>query len=308
MIYGNLAMMYLAQNRLDDAKTILEQALGRKLDHGFLHIEMYYLAFLNGDTAGMQQQLEWAAGRPGDEVSMLTVQSDTEAYYGRLAKARDFSRRAVQSAIRADSKESAASSQVRAASHEAVFGNSQAAKRDVAAALALSRGRNVTILSALTLARVGDHTGAESLLGELERSQPSNTLLKVYWLPTIRAAMEVDKDNVAQTLTLLEIAAPYELSVAGSLEPAYVRGQAYLLAHNGAAAAAEFQKLLRYRGLVSNSPTGALVHLQLGRAYALQGDTEKARTTYQDFLALWKNADPDIPILKQAKAEYARLQ
>src|SRR6266566_6209263 len=228
---------------------------------------------------------------------MLTVQSDTEAYYGRLAKARDFSRRAVQSAIRADSKESAASSQVRAASHEAVFGNSQAAKRDVAAALALSRGRNVTILSALTLARVGDHTGAESLLGELERSQPSNTLLKVYWLPTIRAAMEVDKDNVAQTLTLLEIAAPYELSVAGSLEPAYVRGQAYLLAHNGAAAAAEFQKLLRYRGLVSNSPTGALVHLQLGRAYALPGDTEKARTTYQDFLALWKNADPDIPIL-----------
>jgi eukaryotic-like serine/threonine-protein kinase len=308
VIYGNLAMVYIAQNRLDDAKTILEQARGRKLDHGFLHFEMYHLAFLNGDSSGMQQQMDWAIGRPRDEGYLLSAQSKTEAYYGRLAKAREFCRRAVQSAIRADSKESAAYHQVDAALIEAVFGNSQAAKREVVAALALSRGRDVIILSALTLARVGDHAGAESLLGELERSEPSNTLLKVYWLPTIRAAVAVTKGIAAQALASLETVTPYELSVAGSLEAAYVRGQAYLLAQNGAAAASEFQKLLHYRGLVQNNPTAALVHLQLGRAYALEGDTGNARANYQDFLALWKDADPDIPILKQAKAEYAKLQ
>jgi tetratricopeptide (TPR) repeat protein len=302
--------MYLAQNRLDDARAVLEQARGRKLDSGFWRIEMYALAFLNGDTAGMQQQVEWATGRPGEEDSFLSVQSDTEACYGRLAEARRFSQRAVESAIRAGSKESAAGEQVDAASHEAVFGNSLVAEQDVAAALALSRGRDVTVLSALTLARVGDHAGAVSLLGELERSQPSNTLLHVYWLPTIRAAMEVNKGNASQALALLEPVAPYELSSQSlpSLDPAYVRGQAYLLAHNGDAAAAEFQKLLNYRGLVGNSPTGALGRLQLGRAYALQGDTGKARSAYQDFLTLWKDADPDIPILKEAKAEYAKLQ
>jgi len=141
VIYGDLATVYLAQDRLDDAKTILEQARRRKLDHGFLHIEMYYLAFLNGDTAGMQQQLEWATARPGDEWYLLSVQSDTEAYYGRIAKAREFSRRAVQSAIRANSNESAASGQVNAASYEAVFGNSQAAKRDVAETKSMTTSR-----------------------------------------------------------------------------------------------------------------------------------------------------------------------
>jgi serine/threonine protein kinase len=298
--YGEVALMHSHLNRLDDAKNILEQARARKLEHSLLHLATYDLAFLNGDTAGMQQQVEWAAGRPGDEAYFLNMQSDTEAYYGRLAKAREFSRRAVRSAIRADFKDTAAHWEAIAASREAMFGNSQAAKQGVAAALALSRDGSVISVAASTLARVGDHAGAESLLAELERSQPSNT--QTY----LRAEMEVTKGNAAQALALLEILAPRELW--WGLGPAYLRGQAYLLAHNGAAAAAEFQKIIHYRGLLRHELIWPLAHLQLGRAYALTGDTTKAKMAYQDFLTLWKDADPDIPILKQAKEEYAKLQ
>jgi tetratricopeptide (TPR) repeat protein len=298
--YGEVALMHSHLNRLDDAKKILEQARARKLEHSLLHLATYDLAFLNGDTAGMQQQVEWAAGRPGDEAYFLNMQSDTEAYYGRLAKAREFSRRAVRSAIRADFKDTAAHWQAIAASREAMFGNSQAAKRDVAAALAISRDGSVISVAALTLERVGDHAGAESLLAELERSQPSNT--QTY----LRAEMEVTKGNAAQALALLEILAPRELW--WGLGPAYMRGQAYLLAHNGAAAAAEFQKIIHYRGLLRHELIWPLAHLQLGRAYALTGDTTKAKMAYQDFLTLWKDADTNIPILKQAKGEYAKLQ
>jgi eukaryotic-like serine/threonine-protein kinase len=298
--YGEVALMHSHLNRLDDAKNILEQARARKLDHSILHVVTYDLAFLNGDTAGMQQQVEWATGRPGDEAYFLNVQSDTEAYYGRLAKAREFSRRAIQSAIRADFRDTAAHWQALAARREAMFGNSQAAKQGVATALALSRDGSVVSASAGTLSRVGDRAGAESLLGELERSRPSN--MQTY----LRAAMEVDRGNAAKALALLDVLAPRELWL--GLGPAYLRGEAYLLAHNGAAAAAEFQKLLHYRGLLRHELIGALSHLQLGRAYALTGDTTKAKTAYQDFLTLWKDADPDIPILKQAKVEYAKLQ
>ena len=299
-LYGAIALMYMHLNRLDEANRIVEQALARKLDHSLLHGDLYYLAFLNGDAAGMQRQVEWAAGRPGDEAYFLNVQSDTEAYFGRLAKAREFSRRAVQSAIRADFKDTAAHWQAGAASREAMFGNSQAAKRDVAAALALSRDESVISTSAATLAGVGDHAGSESLLSELETSQQRNVLTQ------LRAGMEINKGNAAQALALLETLTPRELWL--GLEPAYLRGQAYLLEHDGAAAAVEFQKLLNYRSLLRNELIGALAHLQLGRAYVLTGDTAKAKAAYQDFLTLWKDADPDISILKQAKSEYSKLQ
>jgi tetratricopeptide (TPR) repeat protein len=244
---------------------------------------------------------------------MLSTQSDTEAYYGRLGKSKEFSRRAVDSAIRADSKETAAFWEVNAALREAEFGNTAAAKQGVGAALALAPGRDVSVLAALTLARVGETARAKEVVVGLEKGYPTNTVLKIYWLPTIRAAVELNGNNSAQALVLLEGAAPYELGSppplqGGTLYPAYLRGQAYLLAHNGASAAPEFQKLLDHRGMVQNFPLGALAHLQLGRAYAMSGDTAKARTAYQDFFALWKDADPDIPILKEAKAEYAKLQ
>ena len=303
--YGVVALMYMHLNRLDEATTILQQARARKLDHSLLHGDLYDLAFLRGDTAGMQQQLEWAAGRPGDEAYFLNMQSDTEAYYGRLEKAREFSRRAVQSAIRADLKDTAAHWQALAALRQAMFGNSQGAERDVVAALALSRDGSVISVSAETLARVGDDAGAERLVGEMERSQPSEKPGEERF-PTLRAVMEINKGNADQAVALLDVLAPRELWF--SLGPAYLRGEAYLVGHNGVAAAAEFQKLLDHRSLVRHELTGALAHLQLGRAFALTGDTTNAKIAYQDFLTLWKDADPDIPILKEAKAEYEKLK
>jgi eukaryotic-like serine/threonine-protein kinase len=312
--YFNLAQVYLQLNRPDDARKTIEQAQAGKFEGDLLHWAIYQLAFLKGDTAGMERQVAWAAGKPGSEDVLLSFQSDTEAYYGRLTKARDFSRRAVDAAVRADSKETAALWQVNAALREAEFGNAAAAKLDVAAALALAPGRDVKLLSALTLARTGETARAKAIVGELEKSYPSQTVLKVYWLPTVKAAIELSSNNAAQALVSLEAAAPYEVGSPpqfwqlGTLYPAYIRGQAHLMKHDGSAAAAEFQKFLDHRGIVLNFPLGALAHLGLGRAYALSADTAKSRTAYQDFLTLWKDADPDIPILKEAKAEYEKLK
>jgi tetratricopeptide (TPR) repeat protein len=308
---SNLGLTYLSLNRLDEANAVFDQALAQKLDSGNLRGNIYSLAFLRGDAAEMQQQLDWAVGKPGDEDWLLSTQSDTEAYYGRMVKARDFSRRAVDSAVRADSKETAAFWQVNAALREAELGDTLRARQGVTAALALSPGRDVKVAAALTLARTGDLPRAKALAEELERTYAANTLLKVYWLPTINAAIAVNEGNSSQALLDLEPAAPYELgepSFINYLYPAYVRGQAYLLAHNGTAAAGEFQKLLDHRGIVQNFVTGSLAHLQIGRAYAMAGDTPKAKAAYQDFFTLWKDADPDIPVLKQAKAEYTRLR
>jgi serine/threonine protein kinase/tetratricopeptide (TPR) repeat protein len=310
--YYNLAVVYCALNRLEEAKSTLNTAFARQMDDGAERAQMYLLDFLQGDAAQMAEQLAWAAGKPGDEDVLLSMQSDTEAYYGRMTKARDFSRRATDSAVRADAKETAAFWQINAALREAELGNAALARQGVAAALNISQGRDVKIMSALALARTGDVARAGALAEELEKSNPTNTLLKAYWLPTIHAAGEIAKGNSSQAITDLEPAVSYELGVAFTsinyLYPAYVRGQAYLLAHNGSAAAAEFQKLLDHRGMVTNFVTGALAHLQIGRAYAMAGDMAKAKAAYQDFFTLWKDADPDFPILKQAKAEYAKLQ
>jgi len=274
---------------------------------------MYYLAFLQGDSTQMLQQVAWGRGKPGGEDALLSMHSDTEAYYGRLEKARETSKRAVESATRADAKETAALWQVNAALREAEFGANAEGEQSVTAALALAPGRDVKVLAALALVRLGEAARAKALVEELEKTYPSNTILKLYWLPTVNAAIELTKSNSSQALVFLEAAAPYELGSppppqSGTLYPAYLRGQAYLTAHEGTAAAAEFQKLLDHRGIVVNFVTGALARLQLARAYAIAGDTAKAKNAYQDFLTLWKDADPDIPILNEAKAEYAKLQ
>jgi len=309
--YANLGGTYVCLNRLDEAKATFDQALAQNLDTGFLRVYIYYLAFLRGDSPQMERQVAWGAGKPGDEDLLLSAQSDTEASYGRRSKARDFSRRAVDSAVRAESKETAAFWQANAALREAELGDTASAKQGVKAALALSPGRDVKEIAAIALARIGDTPQATALVGELQKSYASNALLKLYWLPTISAAIELSKGDASQALVYLEAAAPYELQNATNINylyPAYVRGQAYLLAHNGTAAAAEFQKLLDHRGIVLNFVTGSLAHLQLGRAYAMAGDTAKAKSAYQDFFLLWKDADPEIPILKEAKAEYSKLQ
>jgi tetratricopeptide (TPR) repeat protein len=314
----NLAATYLALNRLEDARTTLEQAQGRKLDGYSLRVAMYQAAFLRGDQQTMQQQSAWAAGRSGEEDWLLSAESDTEAYFGRLAKARDFSLRAVDSARHADAKETAALWQANAALREAEFGNPSSARQSALAAVALVPGRDVKSVAALALARAGDAAQAQKLAESLNKAFPQNTIVQGYWLPAIRAATELYSQNKANAakakiIDLLQPATPYELGqsqpfLVGMLYPVYLRGQACLVAGKGKEAAMEFQKIIDHRGIVLNFPLGALARLGLGRAYVLQGDTAKARAAYQDFLTLWKDADPDIPILQQAKAEYAKLR
>lgn len=309
--YSNVMGADLSLNLLDEAKATYEEACARKLDGRYVRQTSYWLAFLQRDIAQMDEQLAWAAGKPGDEDFLLSLQSDTEAYYGRLGKARDFTRRAVNSAVRAQSSETAALWQVNSALREAELGNAASAKQGVMSAVGLSAGRDVELIAALTLARAGD-TQAKAMALELEKNYPTDTLMKLYWLPAINASIELNQGNAPQALKDLEIARPYELGGAGTtinyIYPAYLRGQAYLLAHNANAAVGEFQKLLDHRGIVLNFVTGALAYLQLGRAYATAGDTAKAKRAYQDFFALWKDADSDIPMLSQAKAEYANLR
>jgi tetratricopeptide (TPR) repeat protein len=311
--YANMAAFYLALNRPDDARKALLQAQDRRLDGDYMHQEFYYVAFLAGDTSEMEKQVSWASGKPGAEDLLLCFQSDTEAYYGRLKSARVFTRRAIGSAVRAESKETAAMWQADASLREAEFENTSVAKQDISEALSLSPGRDVKLFAALAYARTGDTARAKALTAELEKAYPSDTLMKVYWLPTLKGAIELSANNPAQALVNLEAALPYELGQppqlqVGTMYPVYLRGTAQLAMHNGAAAAAEFQKFLDHRGVVLNFPLASLAHLGLARAYAMQGDTTKARSAYQDFLSLWKDADPDIPIMKEARAESAKLQ
>ena len=313
--YANLGEIYLALNRFDEARATTEEAQGRKLEDIGLHPNLYALAFFQGNAAAMKQQADWAIGKPGDEDRMLSLESDTEAWSGRLGKARELSRQAVETVRRSDEKEPAALWQANAAIREALFGNTEAARRNAAAAVALAPGsRNAEAQAALAYALADDAAHAQSLADDLAKRFPLDTVVQSVWLPTIRAQIETGRRNAARSIELLQAAAPYELgTLSGSassscLYPVYVRAQAYLGAQQGQLAAAEFQKILDHRGLLWNCATGALAHLGLGRAYASQSDTAKARAAYQDFLTLWKDADPDIPILQQAKAEYAKLQ
>jgi eukaryotic-like serine/threonine-protein kinase len=309
--YSTLTFSSLALNRLDVAEATVQQAQLHRVGAMWLRWPRYELAFLRGDTREIERLLTDAAGKE-DQQDLLSTHSDTEAYYGRLAKARSFSHRAVESELRAGSKMAAAFWQVNAALREAEFGSPARARQGVEAALAPASWQ-VMVQAALALARIGDTVRAKAMVQEMEKDNPSNTRLNVYWLPTIMAAIEMKEGNPARAIIVLEEVAPYELAgpispQVGTLYPVYLRGQAYLLAHDGTAAAGEFQKLLDHPRIVLNYPLGALAHLQLGRAYAMSGETTKAKAAYQDFLTLWKDADPDIPILKEAKAEYAKLQ
>jgi serine/threonine protein kinase/tetratricopeptide (TPR) repeat protein len=311
--YQNIGLVYLALGQFDKAKAALDSAAALKLDAGSLHLMAYYLGFLQNDSATMAQHVAWGAGKPGDEDPLLAAQSDTEGYYGRLAAARDFARRAVDSAVRADSKETAALWQANGALREAEFGNAAQARQAANAALSLSPGRDVKVLAAVAFARAGDIPHARALADELEKTYPTNTTLKLYWFPIVRAAIALGNQKPSDAVVALEAVAPYEFGEPppfqiGTIYAAYIRGEAYLASHDGATAAREFQKFLDHRGLVVNYPLASLARLGLARAYALSGDTAKAKATYQDFLKLWKDADPDIPVLKEAKAEYAKPQ
>ena len=312
--YTNLVSLYPAVNRLDEADAKYQQAIAHKVDNPFLHGNRFGAAFLENDTAEMQRQVAASSGKPGEDV-LLSFESDAEAFYGHVASARKLSQRAIDSARGNDSKETAAAWQMNAALREAEFDNPSRSRQQIALALAEAPTRDVSVLAALAFSRIGDIDQAEKMAHDLARLFPLNTAINRYWLPAIYASIEMRRNNPARALEGLQATAPYELGsplpqfeVGGTLYPVYIRGEVYLSLHQGKEAAAEFQKLLDHRGVAVSCPLGALARLQLGRAYALQGDTIRSRAAYQDFLTLWKDADADIPILIAAKSEFAKLK
>ncbi len=337
--YENLANCALALQRFDEARQMIHELQARKLDDVVMRNILYALAFLGADSEAMAEQQQWFAGKPEFENWGLALASDSEAYRGHLGKARELTRRSVDSAIRADSKENGAIWQAIAAQREAAFGNPAEARRTAAAALRLaSASEGVQSEAALAFAMAGDAARAGPLAQELEKRFPHDTQMQSLWLPAIQAQLALDRKNPSLALNTLQAASPIELGQIGfvinlsCLYPVYVRGEAYLAAGEGNAAAAEFQKIIDHSGIVWNCWTGALAHLGVARANALEagigrvgtgappvqgerssaGDADAARVralaAYQDFLAIWKDADPDIPILKAAKAEHEKLQ
>jgi len=322
--YTNLIGGFISINRLDEAQALAAEAQANKLDSGYLRLSLYSLAFLKNDTAGMAQQLAWSHGKEGLEDAFLAFAADAAAYQGQFGKAEDLTRQAATIAERADQKETAAVYLAQAGLRAALFGDSSEAKKQAAAGLALSNGRDVQFIATTAFAFAGDIAKAESLAENLNKRFPKDSVVNFIYLPVIRGQVAVDRRDSAKAISLLNPELTYDLgatgqgSVAPALYPVFVRAAAYLQAEQGQEAAAEYQKIIDNRGSVTNGPIGALAPLGLGRAYALQAQSlrgaasdearAKARTAYQDFLALWKDADPDIPILIAARSEYAKLK
>jgi tetratricopeptide (TPR) repeat protein len=313
--YYNLAVNLAYLDRLGEAGDPLRRAAGRGLEIDEFVMLEYDLAFLGSDQAGMEQVAGRARRRSGAETWISNKEAFALAYSGRLQQARSMSQRAVDSARQAAQRERAGLWEAGAAVREAFFGNASESGKWAMAALQLSRDREVEYGAAFALALSGGFSGPQTLAADLERRFPEDTSVRFSYLPVLRARLALNHGDASLALTLLQAAIPHELGVTrssvsalfGALYPVYVRGEAYLALRQGAEAAREFQKILDHRGIVVSDPIGAMARLQIGRAFAMAGDKTKARAAYQDFLTLWKDADPDIPILKQAKSEYARL-
>jgi tetratricopeptide (TPR) repeat protein/tRNA A-37 threonylcarbamoyl transferase component Bud32 len=311
--YSNLATALMALNRVDEAVTVLADAGKRGLQTDSLMKAAYSAAFLRGDAAEMQHLTELSPEVPGAQATLLFEQSNTEAYHGRFAKARELTRVAANLMERNGNQESAASLLVQSAARDVEVGEFTSAREFIAEAKKLSQAQNVKILIALIFARMGNTKEAESLARELDKEWPAGTYIQKYWLPVIRAAIDTRQGQPGKaidalgTATLLEFASPEATSVA-TLYPPYVRGQAYLAMGEATAAAAEFKKLIEHPGMVVNFPLAALAHLEMARAYSRSSDPENSRQSYRKFFQLWQDADPEIPILKEATAEYAKVQ
>ncbi len=307
--YVQVCTSYLALNRFDEAKATIAQANARKIDVPLFHRLLYLIAFVQNDPAAMaREQSLLAASGPESAALALAIEGDTEAYVGHLQKARALLQRSASAFEAAGQKEPAANSLLDQAFIEATMGDPVAAKKDVAAALALNSAGDVRLQSADVLARAGDPVRAETMAAEIAKERPDATLVKNYDLPVLRAEIELDRNNPAKAVELLQPAIPFDLAGRKYMLSCYERGLAYLAQHRAPESAAEFQKVLDHPGVVRLGFAGALARLGLGRAYAAQGDAAKARVAYQNFFALWKDADPDIPLLKQAKSEYGKLQ
>jgi tetratricopeptide (TPR) repeat protein len=259
----------------------------------------------------MAHEAAWAIGKPGVEGEIIYFEAESAAYAGHLAKANTLTQRAMASLTGAKEKETAAKHEARAALCAALYGKVGLAREEAITALQISADRDVEAAAAIALALAGDTREAQRLAEDLAKRFPEDTLVRFNYLPTIRGSIAIVQNAASKTIEELQTASPYELGTLPgelSLMPVYIRAQAYLAAHDGSAAAAEFQKILNHSGIVVTEAIGALAHLGLGRAYTLEGDNAKARTAYQDFLTLWKDADPDISILQEAKGEAFKLQ
>jgi eukaryotic-like serine/threonine-protein kinase len=315
MGYYNLAVNYAYLGHLDDAENTLRRATERGLEIDEFIMLQYDIAFLKGDRAGMEWESARARQRAVAENWISSREALTLAYSGQLQQARSMSFRAVDQAQQAGQRERAGLWEAGEAIREALFGKATEARKRAMATLKLSKDREAEYGAAFALAVCGDSSQAQELADDLERRFPEDTAVRFSYLPVLRARLALNHGHPSNSLDLLQIAVPHELgaprsaihALFGALYPVYVRGEAYLAARRGAEAAAEFQKILGHRGIVVSDPIGALAHLQLGRAYSVAGDRTKAKSAYRDFLTLWKDADPDIPILRQASAEYAKL-
>ena len=315
MATSNLAYSFAYLDRFPESEQTVRQALDRNFDAPELRVLQYFLAFLKSDAAGMERAVADAKGKPGAEDLLAHFRALLLARSGQAAQARNLSREAVDIAVRAGERERAALYRSAVGSWEAFFEDAAAAKRDAQESLQLSRGRDVDYAAAFAFALAGDTSRSQELASDLDRQFPEDTSVQFTYLPTLRALAAVNAREPAKALEFLKVAAPYDLAMPGvafngffgGLYQAYVRGTAYLALKRGPEAAAEFQKILDHRGVVLADPIGTLAHLQLGRTYAQSGETGKAASEYQIFLTLWKDADADIPILRQAKAESARL-
>jgi tetratricopeptide (TPR) repeat protein len=310
--YAPLVSGYLQLNRLDEAKATGREAQRHNIDYPEVHLNLYWVNFLQHDAAGMEREAAGMMGRPGHEDQMLNYEADTAVYGGQVAKARELTQRAVEAARKVDEKEAPALYLANAAVREALLGNSALAKQQAQAALAISNSRDAEALSAIALGLADNSMQATRLADDLGRRFPQDTIVQFNYLPSIHAVILLRSKNYLKATEVLQKAAPYELG--GNIQtlnfvlyPVYLRGEAYLAAKQGAAAAAEFQKIIDHPGAVRSEPIGALARLELGRALVIAGDPAKAKTAYQEFFTLWKNADPDIPLLQQARTEYSML-
>jgi eukaryotic-like serine/threonine-protein kinase len=311
--YGNLIGTYVALNRVDEATATYKESVQRNLDGPYLRLASYYLAFQKHDADAMASAVNWASGKSGVEDSFLSLEADSEAFHGRLAKARTLATNAADSAKRAGAPETGAIWLVSQALRESEMGDAASARKFASAAIALTPGRDVELLSAIAYARTGDAANAQKLIDRLSRESPVDTIIQGFWLPSARAALELSHGTPARALEVLEPAASYDMAAPEQFQlstvyPLYFRGQAYLKVGNPTQAIPQFQKIIDNPGAVANFYTFPLAYLGIARAYAASGDTAKARAAYATFLNLWKDADPNLPLLQQAKSESAKLQ
>ena len=313
--YVNLGDAYLRLGRAAEAEKALRRAYERKIEAPYLSLLSYNIAFMEDDKAGMEREAALAQGKSETQGWIFDHAAFVLAYTGRLQEARRMSQRAVDFAQQAGHREKAALYVTRLALLEAFFGNAPATKRSAVEALALARDREVQFGAAFALALSGNSSQAQTLADDLEKHFPEDTAVRFNYLPSVRALLALNRGEPSKAIELLQAAVPAELGQPrsaingyfGALYPIYVRGLAYLASHQGTRGAGEFQKIIDHRGAVIFDFISVLDHLQLGRAYALSGDRARAKIAYQDFLALWRDADSDVPVLKQARAEYAKL-